>query len=104
MNEREWINETPTEFLMCRDSGIRHKWEPVSVRRDTKSSGYVETIACERCGTEKDRYLDRDGSPRKVKFDYAAGYLRPSGEGRITKSEHAEIRLASLKRRYKGIR
>ena len=92
-----WIDDAPTEHLMCRDTGLRHKWEPVSAERDPQ--GFVEIIECQRCTSFKKRYLTRTGKPRKAKYEYVEGFLR-KGEGRATKMENAAIRMAAFRRRY----
>lgn len=92
-----WTDEQPTEFLLCRDTGIRHHFDPLTVRRDGR--GFIETLKCGRCGAEKDRYLTKTGLVRKNKMRYPEGYVR-KGEGRVSKAENAAIRMEAMKRRY----
>lgn len=92
-----WLDDAQTEHLLCRDTGIRHRWEPLTAQRETK--GFSETIKCGRCGAEKTRYLTKTGLIRKTKIVYPEGYVR-TGEGRVTKAENAAIRLTALRRRY----
>lgn len=97
---KSWADELPTEFLMCRDTGIRHRWEPQTAYREGKH--IVEVIVCGRCTLEKRRYMTGAGHIVKVKtMGYPEGYLRKKGTGRLTRGEHAAIRATSLKRRYK---
>ena len=91
-----WADEQSTAHLMCRDTGIRHRWNPLTVRREGRY--FIETLVCERCRTEKDRYLTQTGLVKKNKFRYPEGYVR-QGEGRLTKAENAKIRMTALQRR-----
>lgn len=93
----EWADTASPEHLMCRDTGIRHQWEPHNAAKN--GTGFVEMLLCGRCGAEKERYITRTGSIVKTKFSYPEGYVRQGG-GRITKDENALIRLLSLKGRY----
>lgn len=93
-----WADEADLDQLMCRDTGIRHRWDPLNAVRQGRE--FVETLVCGRCGTTKTRRLTSSGLIKGgTKFAYADGYVR-KGEGRVTKAENAKIRMKSLKRRY----
>lgn len=91
-------DDLDTEHLICRDTGIRHQWEPANAYRD--KGGFAEVMECQRCGTTKTRWLTADGLPVKTSFEYAEGYVR-KGQGRTTRAENAAIRMAGFRRRYK---
>ena len=87
-----WIDDAPTEHLMCRDTGLRHKWEPVSAERDPQ--GFVEIIECQRCTSFKKRYLTRTGKPRKAKYEYVEGFLDRKST-RLNSSHPSKSRMPS---------
>lgn len=95
-----WIDDSATEHLLCRDTGIRHRWDPDTAYRD--GHHIMEVLICLRCDAKKIRKLTRTGLVVKNEFQYPDGYLR-KGEGRVTKQENAAIRLSAMHRRYKGL-
>jgi len=81
------------DFLECRD--FMHAWKAHTVERE--SGGFRETLRCSRCGTFKVRILNRWGYIIKSHHGpYPDGYLRPKGEGRMTKKDRAQARLQRL--------
>lgn len=92
-----WIEDVDPKFLLCRDTGVRHRWEPTHAVRDKQ--GFIETLACDRCGTVKKRYLTKVGAVRRTKFFYVPGYVR-KGSGHVTVAENSALRILSLKSRW----
>lgn len=94
-----WVSAYPEAYLLCRDTGIRHSWMPHTAER--LSSGWRETLKCDRCGAEKTRILNRQGYPMKSpRTQYPPDYLRV-GIGRASKADNAAVRVEHLKRRTK---
>lgn len=94
-----WLNGQPDDFLMCRDTGIRHPWQPYDVQVvGGRRGGFVERLKCDRCGSVKIRTLDGRGNPVKTHIDYVEGFLR-AGMGRMTAKQNALVRVEHLTRR-----
>ena len=96
---QEWLAKQTDDALLCRDTGIRHPWEPYSAV--WHRSQVIETLVCKRCGSEKTRVLEKDGTLVRTNYRYAPEFTR-KGMGRMTKSENARIRVAALKKRATG--
>ena len=77
--------------LWCRD--LQHSWSPYTAHRD--GDGFVRTLICERCRSEKYQHLDSEGYITSTRMSYPLGYLRP-GEGRLTRNERAELRVRNM--------
>lgn len=77
--------------LLCRD--LQHSWSPYGARRDGK--GFLRTLICTRCKSEKYQWLDEHGYIVSTRMSYVVGYLRP-GEGRMTRDDRAELRVRNL--------
>lgn len=93
-----WIDSQPDAYLMCRDTGIRHSWQPHTAEIISGGrGGYVEGLKCDRCGAIKTRKVDRRGIPISGHTEYPDGYLR-QGMGRATRADNAKIRVAHLQR------
>lgn len=94
-----WAAELPTEFVECRDSTLSHRWASNGADFDRRQFRYVRFIRCDRCGTEKQLFIDPKGyivGRRSAK--YPSGYLRPAGSGHLTKEENAALRIESVLR------
>ena len=85
-----WIPSSAS--LVCRD--LMHAWAPLTAKR--VKTGYTRTLVCSRCATHKEQTLDRDGYITGSKMKYPDHYLRPPGEGRLTKDERADLRVRNL--------
>jgi hypothetical protein len=93
-----WIDSQPDAYLMCRDTGIRHSWQPHTAEIISGGrGGYIEGLKCDRCGAIKTRKVDRRGIPISGHTEYPDGYLR-QGMGRATRADNAKIRVAHLQR------
>lgn len=79
------------EQLLCRD--LQHSWSPYTARRE--GDGFLRTLICTRCKSEKYQRLDRDGYIVSTRMSYPTGYLRRD-EGRLTSSDRAELRIRNL--------
>lgn len=77
--------------LLCRD--LQHSWAPYTARRD--GTGFLRTLVCTRCASEKYQHLDGEGYIVATRMSYPLGYLRP-GEGRLTRDERASLRVRNL--------
>lgn len=77
--------------LLCRD--LHHAWVPHTASRLDK--GFVRILRCERCSSMKEQTLDSHGFILKTTMIYAVGYVR-EGEGRLTQSDRAELRVRNL--------
>ena len=94
-----WVASQPDAYLMCRDTGIRHPWQPYAVEVvQGGRGGFKESLKCDRCGAIKVRTLDRIGRPVKTHIDYPDDFLR-TGIGRMTARENALVRVEHLTRR-----
>lgn len=93
-----WASGLSQEYLLCRDTSVHHSWEPHNARFDKKLSKYVRVLRCSRCGTQKEQQVDMDGYTGRTRTDYADGYLRPHGAGRMKREDNATIRVESLLR------
>lgn len=104
----KWVAELPEKYVVCRDTGLRHKWEPWTATFDKFTHQYTRSIHCETCGTVKEQVVDAEGYIVKTKTPrYPEGYLRPKGSGRMTKDDAAIVRVESMLRfmdRTKGLR
>jgi hypothetical protein len=104
MMSSRWIDSQSDDYLMCRDTGIRHPWQPYTAEAlNGGRGGYIERLKCSRCGAIKTRRLDRRGVPVKKGSSraYPDGFLR-EGMGRMSKEENAQIRIAHIKRRLEA--
>lgn len=82
----------PTDAqLLCRD--LQHSWTPSTAR--LLVDGYLRILACTRCKAFKTQKLSKDGYILNTTMTYPAGYLRP-GEGRLTRSDRAELRVRNI--------
>lgn len=77
--------------LLCRD--LQHSWAPYTAKREGK--GFLRTLICTRCKTEKHQRLDRYGYIVSTRMYYPAGYLRRD-EGRLTRKDRAKLRIRNV--------
>jgi hypothetical protein len=87
------LHEMPVEHLACRDFG--HSWQPFSAAWLAKERAYRTQLRCARCGTIRERWLDRYGAQVSSQYHYADGYLI-HGLGRLTGHDRDAVRLASV--------
>lgn len=94
----EWEAGLSPEFLFCRDTTFKHRWEIGTIKR--REGGYERMLGCSRCGASKTQLIDRDGYVEGTRdLTYPDGYLRPEGSGRVTRADNARMRLASIRPR-----
>jgi hypothetical protein len=97
------ISAMATDHLICRDYG--HAWERSSCVHVLEPRGHVvgyeRTLICTRCTTTRTEQLDRYGDKIRNGYRYASGYS-VSGLGRLTGSDRALMRVASLESMLTG--
>lgn len=93
---KHWTKKIETDWLVCRDTSIRHNWQLVTVRRI--KGAFERMFRCDRCGTEKFQVIDLDGSISSARTSYQDGYLKPKGSGRMTAEENARVRAEVMRR------
>ena len=79
----------------CRD--IQHSWAPYTARKtNTRPLRYVRVLRCTRCSAKKEQVLDGQGFILRTRMRYPAGYLRPPGNGRLTREDRARLRIRNV--------
>lgn len=72
------IDSIKQDHLVCRTYG--HRWDPqsVTVERATNHviTGYLATLWCDRCQTERTQRLTRDGTIVGNRYAYPENYLQ----------------------------
>lgn len=91
-----WKQGLPEEFLACRDYG--HLWRPSSARYVSDEHAYERVMRCGRCHTERTQTLSASGAILGGGYDYAEGYVAPSGQGRLGTEARDSLRLESVLR------
>lgn len=89
-----WAQSLNLSFLSCRDYG--HSWRPLVARRAETS--YERVQRCVRCRTERTQTLSLMGRPLGAHYDYADGYLAPTGQGRLGADSRGVVRVESILR------
>lgn len=77
---RDYLRTTSKEIRLCRR--LRHKWDSVGLKPGTwhHMRVYIETIRCDRCGTERhDALHPRSMEVLKRGYDYCDGYQNTGG-------------------------
>jgi hypothetical protein len=88
------LDALPATYLECRDWG--HSWRPFTASYNAKERHYVQSLQCNRCGTVRDRLLGPRGQLLGNSYEYADGYLMPSGIGHLSSTDRDGIRLRSI--------
>lgn len=83
--------------LYCREMG--HNWRPYTARkrRPKDGGGFLRTLRCTRCRTEREQEISATGLVETNKYIHPEGYLH-KGMGRIVGEGRGVLRLESLKR------
>ena len=69
--------------LHCRELG--HVWRPSTVE-SVPGGGYVRTLRCSSCRTEREQVLDSSAVPLSNRYRYPDGYLAADVEPGLTRS------------------
>lgn len=89
------IHDMSSDYIQCRDFG--HQWRSVGATWVAADNRYETSLRCIRCGTDRIRYIGRDGGLMRSKYDYSDGYV-VKGMGRLDGHERDMIRLESVLR------
>jgi hypothetical protein len=89
---REFAEQLPEKFLLCRELG--HNWRPFTASR-YRDGGFLRILKCPRCRSERHQELSSRGGVVANKYVHAEGYLH-KGQGRITGDGRDVLRLVSL--------
>lgn len=78
----------------CRVYG--HMWDSIYV--DFTPAFYIETLKCERCGTERaDTIMKGSGLVKGRQYKYTEGYQVP-GNGTMDRYDRGKLRLSLYER------
>lgn len=89
------LDALPATYLACRDLG--HEWRAHTASFNAKERHYVQTLRCNRCGTERSRMLGTRGQRLGNWYEYPDGYLM-QGAGHLSELDRDGIRLRSITR------
>jgi hypothetical protein len=88
------VGDLPREYAQCR--AYRHAWRPTTVEVLPRKAGYIQGLACIRCGAQRTYQIDRYGYiVKRNHYVYPEGYAL-QGHGRLTPDEQATLRLMSI--------
>lgn len=91
-----WATGLTDNYIACRDMG--HTWRPLRAWWEESLKSYVRTLRCGRCRSERSQYVASNGYVDGNRYDYAEGYVKPKGTGRIDQEGSAALRLESILR------
>jgi len=91
-----WAEELPDTYILCRDLG--HNWRPFHAWWDANDRAFVRILRCRNCRGQREQVLDHLGRAVKNAYEYADGYQRPAGAGRMDADGRGALRLISMQR------
>lgn len=91
-----WAEHLPASFMECRDMG--HSWKPYTVAYSAKTRGYIRTLRCQRCKTDRHQWLTSSGHVEATSYDYPDDYARPKGMGSYDTATRDMVRLLDTTR------
>jgi hypothetical protein len=91
----DWAGELTDSHLLCRDIG--HSWRPAHAGIG-EGGAWERVLRCQRCRTERQQTVQRDGAVYGNSYSYPVGYLAPKGLGAYDSDARSSLRLASLQR------
>lgn len=89
MSPRRGITDA---FVTCRTFG--HSWFSIEAERNPRVGWYMK-LRCERCGTERNDIVDRNGTVERRSYKHPAGYRLAKADN-LTRSEWRVAFLARM--------